>query len=153
MIQSFTDGAFRVLKPGGRLIGINTNPFLSTRSDFEASHQYSVKYTTDKETCEEGDPLHIHIIGDGWEAKFDNYYWKPETYEKAFLSSGFSRFRWVPLEVTSDEDGYWAEWLKKTPLICFEAIKSTGESWNSNYQMMLTKIPITKQQIFSFYNH
>ena len=38
MIQSFTDGAFRVLKPGGRLIGINTNPFLSTRSDFEASH-------------------------------------------------------------------------------------------------------------------
>jgi hypothetical protein len=125
MIKAFTDSAFNVLKPGGRFIGINTSPFLTTRADFEATHKYSIKYTTDKDICEEGDPLHIQIIGDGWEAKFDNYFWKADTYQRAFELSGFTNFRWVPLEVPENE--HWQQWKDKTPLICFEAFKPINQ--------------------------
>lgn len=42
MIQSFTDSAFTVLQPGGRFIGINTNPFIKTREDFLLTHKYDI---------------------------------------------------------------------------------------------------------------
>ena len=84
MIQSFTDSAFTVLQPGGRFIGINTNPFIKTREDFMRSHKYDIEYTTETDCCEEGDPLHIKINGRDFEASFDNYFWEPRTYELAF---------------------------------------------------------------------
>ena len=81
------------------MIGINTNPYLSKGSEFSVTHKYDIKYTTDKEILAEGDPLHIEINGHDFTAKFDNYYWKPESYEAAFSKSGFFEFRWVPMEV------------------------------------------------------
>ena len=51
--------------------------------------KYSLCYTTDRAPIQEGDPLHIHIKMEEGDAKFDNYYWKPETYEEAFKKSGF----------------------------------------------------------------
>jgi len=123
MIQSFVDSAFTVLKPGGRFVGINTSPFVTTGTDFAKTHKYKLFYTTDREECQEGDPLHIRIEGDGFEAKFDNYFWKAETYERAFSQAGFNQFRWVPLKVTAKDQAEWAEWKEHTPLICFEAAK------------------------------
>ena len=80
------------MKPGGRFIGINTNPLIKTREDFSKTHKYDIKYTTDSEFCEEGDPLHIKILGRDFEASFDNYFWEANTYEQAFKNSGFTDF-------------------------------------------------------------
>ena len=123
MLRSFVKSAFELLKPGGRMVGINTSPFVTTRDAFASTHKYRLRYTTDNETCEEGDPLHIEIEGEDFLAKFDNYFWTSDSYQKAFEDCGFVNFRWVPLAVHSDDEEHWRAWKENCPLICFEAKK------------------------------
>ena len=124
MIDQFVNCAFQLLKPGGRLIGINTSPFIQDQETFDKTMKYSLEYTTDEAPIKEGDPLHICIKLEDGEAKFDNYFWKPETYEASFKTAGFIDMQWnkFTIEEGCDEQ-FWQTWLENCPLICFSAVK------------------------------
>ena len=123
MIEAFVESAFALLKPGGRFVGINTSPFVRTQGDFSKTHKYHVVYNTEREECQNGDPLLIQVEGKDFKASFYNYFWTTEVYEKAFAKAGFTQFRWVPLEVMAEDESEWADWKEFCPIICFEAIK------------------------------
>lgn len=91
MIDAFTQSAYRLLKPGGRFIGVNTSPFVTDQATFDKTHKYSIEYTTDKAPIQEGDPLHICIKMEEGDAKFDNYFWTNQSYEDSFTKMGFDK--------------------------------------------------------------
>jgi len=127
MLDLFIESAFRLLKPGGRLIGINTSPFVTDQVTFDITQKYSVSYTTDETPIKEGDPLHIHLTMESGDAKFDNYFWTTATYEASFLKYGFQQVKWVKMGLREDDDNvqaYWQDWLDNSPIICFSSIKS-----------------------------
>ena len=129
MMDMFIESAFRLLKPGGKFIGINTSPFVTDQATFNKTHKYSVAYTTDESPIKEGDPLHIHLKMESGDAKFDNYFWTAETYEASFAKYGFQEVKWVNMGLKEGNDKeHWQDWLENSPLICFSTMKPSGDA-------------------------
>lgn len=124
MIEDFVTSAFELLKPGGKFIGINTNPFTKDQESFDKCKKYSIAYTADEAPIKEGDALHIHISMEEGDAKFDNFFWTAETYEASFKKGGFTNMQWVNMTLAEGNDPqHWKDWLENCPLICFTAVK------------------------------
>ena len=129
MMDTFVESAFKLLKPGGKFIGINTSPFVTDQVTFTKTHKYSVEYTTDKTPIKEGDPLHIHLKMESGDAKFDNYFWTAESYEASFVKYGFQEVKWVNMGLKEGNDKeFWQDWLENSPIICFDSKKPSADS-------------------------
>ena len=100
-LRSLCAAARRLLKPGARFVGVNSNMFVET---YGYNDWASVgRRMSGPSAPQEGDVLTIRLATDsGREIVFDNYFLKPETYEAVFAETGFSSFRWVPLSVTPE---------------------------------------------------
>ena len=123
-LRRFCRVCHAALRPGGRFIGINDN----VRNP-PGGRVSLAKYGLEK-TCAspptEGDIIRYTIINaDGRQFEFDNFFFKPETYEEAFQAAGFRGFEWVPVAVHPAQctDPFWDDFLRDPPLIAFSALK------------------------------
>jgi DNA-binding transcriptional ArsR family regulator len=74
-----------MLRPGGRMIGVNLNMYLKPE-EYHHLKKYGATFTPEKEPLEEGGKVYIRVQDEsmGLDFTFYFYYLKPETYERAF---------------------------------------------------------------------
>jgi hypothetical protein len=107
MLVEFLKTAYDYTKIGGRLIGVNMNPFLKI-NEFKEHEKYGFHLSFEEEEYVEGKKIFIKNINVDMnlDVEYYNYYWSPETYERAFKEVGWKNFEWVrfsPEESESDE--------------------------------------------------
>lgn len=106
---------FRVLKPGGRFVGLNVNMAIGT-DHYDDLRKYGRWMTTTPER-REGDMIKVfHSNPDGSQMLIENYYLSPETYDAAAAESGLMDFRWLPLTVSQEgldafPPGFWDDFF------------------------------------------
>ena len=113
------------LRPGGRFIGFNDNPWNPPARYGDYRKYGFLKWSPPGRR--EGDPVAYTLYNpDGSEFTFDNFYLSPSTYERAFAEAGFSDFSWRGPWL-SDEGraafppGYWDAYLASPPMVGIEA--------------------------------
>ena len=108
------------LKPGGKVVVFNNNPFDTVGGDF-SKYGFRKKLTG----LSEGAPIHFDyrpIITED----IVNFYLTPEEHIEAFKAAGFSEVRWEPLILPEGDDpSFWKEYYAREhlPVICMVAIK------------------------------
>jgi len=123
-LQRFCQVVYNHLKPSGRFVGFNDNPHNERRHYGNYRTYGFVKESTEERL--EGDFVRYRMFNlDGTEFSFNNFYFHPHTYERAFAKAGFREFRWegpflAPSQAASD---YWREFMAHPPLIGFSAVK------------------------------
>lgn len=108
------------LKPGGKFIGFNNNPF----DVFQGERFGSYGFCKIIERVEEGAKVVYRV--DGMTDSIVNYYLNPATYEEAFKAAGFTSFQWerVQLNPACAGDPYWREFFEgEPPFIAMVAVK------------------------------
>jgi ubiquinone/menaquinone biosynthesis C-methylase UbiE len=116
-------GIARCLKPGGRLVTMNSSPHL----EFERGATY-LKYGFEIRASgelQEGLPYTLVFHLDDGPVEVENY-WLPATaYEEALRSAGFVEVRWhqpriSPIALVGQEPDYWEDFLDHPPVIGIE---------------------------------
>lgn len=108
------------LKPGGRFVGFNNNPF----DVFQGEKLAKYGFRKSMERAEEGSKVVYRV--EGMTDPIVNYYLKPETYEAAFKEAGFTSFEWVRVQLDPKHAGdpYWEEFFEgEPPFIAMVAVK------------------------------
>ncbi len=116
-------GLARCLKPGGRFITVNGNPY----RDFRTAPSYR-QYGFDTHAAApwvEGAPITWTFYLGETEFSLENYYLTPETHEEVFREAGFRKVIWHQPEVSSDglaEFGadFWTVFLNASPIAFIE---------------------------------
>lgn len=113
------------LKPGGRFVGFNNNPFDSTIGVRDLS-KYGLRKTVEGNT--DGSRVIYHV--DGVNDPIINYFLSPGSYEEAFAEAGFHDFAWKeatlsPEDKRSPEKSlFWREFFDpKCPFIAMTVVK------------------------------
>ena len=125
-LKMFCRVAFQHLKPGGRFVGLNENPF-DKPEYYESYRSYGVVKHGNAER--EGDEIWIEFINpNGTSCKILNFYFPPERYAEAFKTIGFVDFQWhhfmlSPSEDTDEKRGNWKTFLDHPPGIGFSAYR------------------------------
>lgn len=118
----FCQSVFNHLKPGGRFVGINDNPFNSP-GRYAVYRKYGfIKESPDNR--QEGDYIRYTMFNpDGSTCSFDNFYLTPETYEEVFATVGFKDFSWHWPRLRDDEmsNKHWQYFMAYPPIIGFSA--------------------------------
>lgn len=124
-LRRFCEAAARILRPGGRLLGVNdfTDDGISGTRDY-AAHGFRkigpVPYA-------EGAPItYEFLLPEGRSFSITNYYWRPETYLDALRDAGFHEASWVPFEPSlearsSFRPGFFEDLLAGRPLAALHA--------------------------------
>ena len=110
------------LKPGGRFIGFNNNPFEVFDGERHAQYGFRKVMTGGEEGREV-----IYWVG-GMTNPIVNFYLRPETYERAFREAGFSTFSFqrAILSPSEAQNPYWNDFFKgEPPLIAMLAEKKS----------------------------
>ena len=111
------------LRPGGRFVGMNDNPFVPP--DGSVSYRkYGFDRRCDRIPPREGDPIHFRFpTADGSSVSFKNYHHSSATYEAAFVEAGFRSFHWVAaaLDPAQAGDPFWEDFMRSPPIIGFLA--------------------------------
>jgi SAM-dependent methyltransferase len=122
-LRRMCEGVVRCLRPDGRFVTVNTNPWLDFRAapsyrpyGFEASVPGEVR---------EGSPLLWTFHLDDGPITIENYLLSGETYERALRAAGFGQVRWhrprvSPGGASSRPEGFWAPLLDWPPIIAIE---------------------------------
>ena len=121
-LRGFCQVCYDALRPGGRFAGINDNvrnpprgTGLWSKYSFERSCPFPPK---------EGDAIVYAIVNpDGSRFEFKNFYLSPETYRRAFESTGFRDFQWVDLSLSPGErdNPFWDDFMTNPPIVAFSA--------------------------------
>ena len=103
MLEKFVKNLYDLLKPGGKLIGLNAN-FKITPEEYKSLEKYRDYIKVEKQPLEEGDKIICNCQEDINNPPIDVvvYYMKPETYEKSFAKFGFNDFKWIPFIMAED---------------------------------------------------
>jgi SAM-dependent methyltransferase len=127
-LLAMCQGIARCLKPGGRFVGICSNPALDFR---EVSSFRKYGFNVSKLDQLNG----MTVVG--WDfnladgpLRIENYHLAPSCYEDAFLASGLGLLHWrspqLAPEAEAESDGghaYWAAFLAHPPVIFLEGVK------------------------------
>jgi 2-polyprenyl-3-methyl-5-hydroxy-6-metoxy-1,4-benzoquinol methylase len=113
----------RSLKPGCRFIAANDNLRQSPAS-FAATRKYGLIKSVNGDLCE-GTPITYTLFTDGQPIQFDNYYLKPETYERVLTAAGLGQIRWHAPRLSPKGEAeygreYWAAFLNDPPVTFLE---------------------------------
>ncbi|MDO8452756.1 MAG: class I SAM-dependent methyltransferase [bacterium] len=117
---AYCRGIASLLKPGGRFVGFNNNPFDISPGERFAS--YGFRKTV--QSTVEGSEVVYRV--DGMTDPIVNYYLQPMTYEAAFREAGFAQFRWERVQLNPEcaGDPYWEEFFREEPpFIAMVAVK------------------------------
>ena len=124
-LVGFCRTCWNSLKPGGRFVGVNDNPFIPSEGPLSyLTYGFDRGFQTFPPR--EGDVIQYTFPSpDGTSFGFKNYFHKPTTYEQAFREAGYSEFQWVPvaLEPSQQENAYWDVFMDDPPIIGFSATK------------------------------
>ncbi|WP_102794338.1 class I SAM-dependent methyltransferase [Bowmanella denitrificans] len=111
------------LKPGGRFIGINSNPDYS--GELLSMRPYG--FTRDPAPTEEGMPFSYRFFlpGDQMVA-ITNYHLSRQTHEQAFKQAGLTELQWLEVQVSPAAQadylpGYWDAFIQYKPVVCFQS--------------------------------
>jgi SAM-dependent methyltransferase len=98
--RSMARNCFNALRPGGKLFGTLTNPFV-TRKDHPFFERYGYFMTADgpEDEIKDGQVVSGQVVTNPKYApcKLSNYFWTPPTIEKAMREVGFREFKFFPL--------------------------------------------------------
>jgi ubiquinone/menaquinone biosynthesis C-methylase UbiE len=111
------------LKPGGRFVCINENPWQSV-SDYAGYTQYGFNKSA-QEPRQEGSAISYAMVSGRKMIHFDAYYYSRDTYEHALHAAGFNKISWrspelAPEGVTECGQEYWQEYLGNPPVVGLE---------------------------------
>lgn len=110
------------LKPGGRFLGINDNPFNNPKRYAEYEKYGFIKESP--KNRQEGDYIRYTMYNpDRSFCSFDNYYLSPETYEEVFEETGLRHFSWHSPEISPDQSAnpHWDYFMEYPPIIGISA--------------------------------
>lgn len=112
----------RHLRPGGRFIGINSNPDYSG----ELLSMRCYGFTRDPATNEDGAPFNYHFfLPDGQMILVTNYHLSRDIHEQAFLQAALEDLQWLNPQVSPGAQadylpGYWDAFIEHKPVVCFQ---------------------------------
>lgn len=121
-LRQFCEAILQQLKPGGRFVGINDNPFNSPER-YAAYRPYGF-IKESPANRKEGDYIRYTMYNDdGTSCSFDNYYLSPETYEEVFAETGFKSFSWHSPELVPEQfdNSHWNYFMEYPPIIGMSA--------------------------------
>lgn len=125
-LQAMCDGISRCLRPGGRFITVNCNPWLHLPTA-PSYRKYGFE-TQVSSKWEEGAPIKwIFYLSEG-AIEVENYHLNAASHETAMRRAGFQTIRWVLPRVSTEGlalngEPYWRELLEQPPVIFMECIK------------------------------
>lgn len=112
------------LKTGGRFAAIvNATPlYLPTNSNVTEKYGYVIKSAS---PLHEGDCVEYFFFINESSFSITNYHWSKETYEWAFVKSGFSNITWQPPTISPEgmeKYGieFWKDFLQHPNFVCVE---------------------------------
>ena len=111
------------LRPGGRLVAINENPEQAGKN-YAGYTQYGFNKSL-RGPQQDGAQIDYAMVSGRKLMRFSAYYYTRATYEAALHAAGFTRIRWLPLELAPEgiaELGadYWQEYLANPPVVGLE---------------------------------
>ena len=114
------------LKPGGKLIAALVDPHIPSTCPFDIE-KYGF-YWEFQEPRQDGAKIKTKLLLGKEILKLENYYWSKKVYGEVLKTSGFTRIKWHPIEVSEDGkkkfgDKYWNDLKNNSPLIFLEAVK------------------------------
>jgi len=122
-LRRMAESAFRNLKPGGRLCGVNDNPRTApNRYRYYPEFRF-IRFI--EKPQREGSSITWSILPEVGDACiFDNYWIPPDTYREVFAEVGFTDFRFVDAHVAPGEDGRpFADFLDDCPICGISAVR------------------------------
>ncbi len=116
----------RCLKPGGRFVTVNSNPFFDPKKA-PSFHKYGFETEAAEDWREEA-ILHWKLLLEDNAIEIENYYLSPTTHEAAFRAAGFRSWTWHqpildPRAATAFGRDYWSDLLQASPMICLECVR------------------------------
>jgi ubiquinone/menaquinone biosynthesis C-methylase UbiE len=119
-------GAAGALKPGGRLVAVNSNPAF----DFRRAPSYR-KYgfeTSLPNGFAHGAPICWRFFLRDGQFDIENYYLDVASHEQAFRAAGFREIRWHPPRLSAESGtgvpaDHWAEFVEFPPIAFVECVK------------------------------
>lgn len=113
----------RSLKPGGRFVTINANPFF----DFAATPDFR-KYGFDVRSDPgkaEGSPILWSVFLEDGTFEIENYFLSPATHERVLKECGFRDIRWRRPDVSAEGiatfgAAFWRAFLDRPPVVVLE---------------------------------
>ena len=109
MLERFLKNSYDLLKPGGKLVGLNANMYCKPE-EFKFLEKYNRFVSSENEHLQEGDKIHIMVKQDDQpDMSIFVYHLKPDTYERVFKRVGFQDFKWIPWILSADVEDkeYW----------------------------------------------
>ena len=115
----------RRIKPDGRFVTLTTNPGLYSFKDPDyRKYGFEIRL---EDHVHEGASIVWTINRNDLSLEVENYYLPNEAYETALKEAGFQDVAFHQLSVSpdagSDEDGYWAGFLKIPPAVMIDCVK------------------------------
>ena len=107
MLISFLKTIWNLLKPGGRLIGLDQWPYMKAE-DFpyyeKYGHYFSLHKESNNHVLEDFDIIQAHFFDKmlGIDMRTKLCHTEPETKARAFNEVGFENFRWVNFAINKD---------------------------------------------------
>ncbi len=126
-LRRFCRACLDALRPGGRFVGFVANTHIPLKGTISWKKYGIVKVYP--QTRRDGGVITVRITNDdGREFEFENCFFAPLTYRKAFDEAGFADFRWVEPELHPNErnNPFWDDFLRIPPFMAFSA--SRGRS-------------------------
>src|SRR5262245_54407209 len=125
-LRSMAQAVARSLKPGCRFVAVNNNLEQPVES-FTATEKYGLVKHVEGD-LREGTPIRHTLTTDGQSISFDNYYLKPETYERELRAAGLGEVRWHAPRLSpagEKEFGadYWSAFLRQPPVYFLECVR------------------------------
>lgn len=124
-LRRFCTVAFRCLRPGGRLLGVNDFTERPA-AGVQAFAAHGFRKAGPAEPAE-GTPITYEFLLPGDRSfAITNYYWKPETYLDELRAAGFATAAWHPFVASPDgaaehPSGFFDDLLTERPLAAFSA--------------------------------
>jgi toxoflavin synthase len=114
------------LKPGCRFVAANDN-IRQSPAAYADTRKYGVIKSTQGE-LREGSAITYTLFTDGEPISFDNYYFKPETFEQVLAEAGLGPVRWHNPQVSPEgnaafDNDYWSVFLNEPPVTFFDCIR------------------------------
>lgn len=119
--------AVRALKPGGRFIAVNNNPF-QLPEHFDATRPYGMIKTIAGE-LRAGTPITYTLFVGDESVSFDNYYLSPAAHERALADAGFRDIEWLQPRLSpewTDDPGFWDAFFPDPPVIFLRCTRATN---------------------------
>jgi ubiquinone/menaquinone biosynthesis C-methylase UbiE len=129
-LASFASAVARHLKPGGRFVGINNNPYQQPHHYHHTRPFGFIKSIPTAIPLENGTPITYTFFQENITFHFDNYHLDHDVYAPILAEAGLHDLQWHPLQIDHSlipEEQRLLEWngfLDYPPVLCFSAVRS-----------------------------